>query len=391
MPLRAATARRVLCAAFPAAGHGVARRRAAAPARAFATTPPRLTPAPAAAQAPGGDKAASAENRCIFGKVALLGAGRMADAMVERLLQTGLMQPERVAVYDVVTEAMQRLVDAHGVQWTNTIAECVEGADLIVYAVKPQNCEKVHEEIQRARSTEGVRINESATVLSVVAGEPVERFVMGTGLRKVVRSMPNTPASIGEGVTVWCCTSEVDAAEREKIKAFLGTFGTAIYVDDESFVDMSTSISGSGPAYIFMLMEAMIDAGVHMGFSRDVAKALVQHTILGSTLYAMKTQEHPAILRNSVTSPAGTTASAVYELENGKFRVVIKDAIWACYRRTLELRGANSNVGPGRMAFTPPFEAPIRVDQPPRSTSIDFAPRGPSGECNYPEEDGRAK
>mmetsp|Transcript_38742 Transcript_38742/g.116386 ORF Transcript_38742/g.116386 Transcript_38742/m.116386 type:complete len:158 (-) Transcript_38742:239-712(-) len=111
---------------------------------------------------------------------------------------------------------------------------------------------------------------------------------------------------------------------------------------------MSTSISGSGPAYIFLLMEAMIDAGVHMGFSRETATTLVHQTLLGSTLYAMETGEHPAILRNSVTSPAGTTASAIYELENGKFRVVIKDAIWACYRRSLEMGGHASNVGPGR-------------------------------------------
>jgi pyrroline-5-carboxylate reductase len=124
-----------------------------------------------------------------------------------------------------------------------------------------------------------------------------------------------------------------------------------IYVDDEKFVDMSTSISGSGPAYIFMLMEAMIDAGVHMGFSREVATTLCYHTLLGSTRYAMETGEHPAILRNQVTSPAGTTASAIYELENGKFRVVIKDAIWACYRRSLELGGQASAVGPGRQNY----------------------------------------
>lgn len=117
-------------------------------------------------------------------------------------------------------------------------------------------------------------------------------------------------------------------------------------------MDMSTSISGSGPAYIFMLMEAMIDAGVHMGFSRDVATKLCYHTLLGSTLYAMETKEHPAILRNMVTSPAGTTASAIYELENGKFRVVIKDAIWACYRRSLEMGGNDSAVGPGRSSET---------------------------------------
>ena len=121
-----------------------------------------------------------------------------------------------------------------------------------------------------------------------------------------------------------------------------------MFVDGESFIDMSTSISGSGPAYIFLLMEAMIDAGVHMGFSRDTATILTHHTLLGSTKFAMETGEHPAVLRNSVTSPAGTTASAIYELENGKFRTVIKDAIWACYRRSLEMGNKNSQVGPGR-------------------------------------------
>lgn len=112
-----------------------------------------------------------------------------------------------------------------------------------------------------------------------------------------------------------------------------------VFVDDESFIDMSTSISGSGPAYIFLLMEAMIDAGVHMGFSRETATTLVHHTLLGSTKFAMETGEHPAVLRNSVTSPAGTTASAIYELENGKFRTVIKDVSSnsTCYWLLLKL------------------------------------------------------
>jgi pyrroline-5-carboxylate reductase len=121
-----------------------------------------------------------------------------------------------------------------------------------------------------------------------------------------------------------------------------------MYVDDESYIDMATSISGSGPAYIFMLMESMIDAGVHMGFPREKAQTLVYQTMLGSTLYAMESKEHPAILRNRVTSPSGTTASALYELENGRFRTVIKDAMWACYRRSLEMGNHDSNVGPGR-------------------------------------------
>lgn len=155
---------------------------------------------------------------------------------------------------------------------------------------------------------------------------------------------------VGAGVTVWGCTENINADERKKIKTVLDSFGKSVYVDDEKFIDMSTSISGSGPAYIFLLMEAMIDAGVHMGFSRETATVLVHHTLLGSTKFAMETGEHPAVLRNSVTSPAGTTASAIYELENGKFRTVIKDAIWACYRRSLEMGGKCSQVGPNRVS-----------------------------------------
>ena len=139
---------------------------------------------------------------------------------------------------------------------------------------------------------------------------------------------------------------------------------------------MSTSISGSGPAYVFLLMEAMIDAGVHMGFSRDTASTLVHHTLLGSTLYAMETGEHPAILRNSVTSPAGTTASAIYELENGKFRVVIKDANWACYRRSLEMGDLGSDVGPGQTKIKVP-EVPSEASH--RLTSKHHPIEAPSG------------
>ena len=134
-----------------------------------------------------------------------------------------------------------------------------------------------------------------------------------------------------------------------------------MYVDDEKQVDMSTAISGSGPAYIFNLMENMIDAGVHMGFPRDRATKLVYHTLLGSTLYAMETGEHPAILKNNVTSPNGTTASAIYELENGGFNTTVKDAMWACYRRSLEMGGHESNVGPGRSNTSPTI--PISPDQ----------------------------
>lgn len=248
-----------------------------------------------------------------------------------------------------------------GVQTASSIPEAIQDSNLIVYGIKPQNVEKVHSEIRRAKLLEQDApgnnfVREDAILLSIVAGTPIQNFVDGSLVQRVARSMPNTPAQIGAGVTVWSCTENIDANERKQIKNVLDAFGKSVYVDDEKFIDMSTSLSGSGPAYIFLLIEAMVDAGVHMGFSRETASILVHHTLLGSTKFAMETGEHPAVLRNSVTSPGGTTASAIYELENGKFRTVIKDAIWACYRRSLEMGGQCSQVGPNR-ANVPTYES----------------------------------
>eukprot|EP00804_Cyclotella_cryptica_P022438 CCRYP_015084-RB/>CCRYP_015084-RB protein AED:0.35 eAED:0.35 QI:319/1/1/1/0.75/0.6/5/347/371 len=284
----------------------------------------------------------------IFSKITFLGTGKMAQAMMSPLINHNLQSPSSITAYDVSDSALQRVEKLFpGINTASSISEAVNDSQLIVYAVKPQNVDKVNAEIWKAKAEVG-GVRDDATILSVAAGKPIETFVMGSGIERVARSMPNTPAQIGAGVTVWSCTDNIDANDRKKIKRVLDSFGKTVFVDDESFIDMSTSISGSGPAYIFLLMEAMIDAGVHMGFSRETATTLVHHTLLGSTKFAMETGEHPAVLRNSVTSPAGTTASAIYELENGKFRTVIKDAIWACYRRSLEMGGQNSQVGPGR-------------------------------------------
>jgi pyrroline-5-carboxylate reductase len=257
------------------------------------------------------------------------------------MIQTKLQPASQITVFDVSTSALNSISKTYpDIIIAQNLQQVVEDADLVVCAVKPQNLSA--EFFQRMEPPT------TATLLSVIAGTPMSTFLQG-GFTKVARSMPNTPAQIGKGMTVWCCTSNLQTEERDKITRVLSSFGKQIYVDDESFIDISTSISGSGPAYVFMLMEAMIDAGVHMGFSRSTATTLVNQTILGSTLYAMETGEHPVILRNSVTSPAGTTASAIYELDNGKFRTVVKDAIWACYRRSLEMGDKDSNVGPGRV------------------------------------------
>jgi len=302
----------------------------------------------------------------------------MAQAMVKPLVSTGLMKASDISVFDVSKATLEHIqTQNEGIRVSQSISDAVNDAELIVCAVKPQN-------LSDSFFAEFANRSPNATVLSIVAGTPISTFEQGFNLKnnpttgknnnndsdnndtiKIARTMPNTPAQIGEGVTVWCCTPNIPEDERDKIDQILCCFGKSIYVDDEKYIDMSTSLSGSGPAYVFMIMEAMIDAGVHMGFSRDVATTLTNQTLLGSTLYAIETKEHPAVLRNKVTSPAGTTASAIYELENGKLRTVINDTVWACYRRSLEMGGHDSNVGPGRTKTVPPPP----VVAPPTTTS----------------------
>mmetsp|Transcript_58651 Transcript_58651/g.143431 ORF Transcript_58651/g.143431 Transcript_58651/m.143431 type:complete len:444 (+) Transcript_58651:197-1528(+) len=277
----------------------------------------------------------------LFDKLAFIGVGKMAAAIVDPLIKNGIQPADQVTLYDVSPNAMNSFTKAYpSIQVAQSIEEAVTDADCVVLAVKPQNIgEKFWSQFPQT-------VREDCTMLSILAGTPL-RSLSGSGFPKIVRSMPNTPSTIGSGMTVWTCTPNLTTTERANISKLLTSIGKAIFVEDEKFVDMSTSLSGSGPAYIFLLMEAMIDAGVHMGFSRETATTLVHHTLLGSTLYAMETGEHPAILRNSVTSPAGTTASAIYALEAGQFRTTIKDAIWACYRRSLEMAGKDPAVGPG--------------------------------------------
>lgn len=295
---------------------------------------------------------AAASTSVLFDKIAFIGTGKMAQSMIDPLIKNGYQPASKVSVYDVSAKSMQEMKTRYpDIQTTESLAEAVHEADCIVLAVKPQNVNESFWNQFPSKDSDDVkkdnyRLRDDATLVSILAGTPVKDFVP-SGISKIVRSMPNTPSMIGEGMTVWCCTSSLATGDRQSVSKLLHTFGKAIYVDDEKFVDMSTSISGSGPAYIFMLMEAMIDAGVHMGFSRETATTLVNHTLLGSTLYAMETGTHPALLRNSVTSPGGTTASAIYELERGGLRPLVNDAIWACYRRSLEMGGRNSSVGPG--------------------------------------------
>ncbi|NJL57462.1 pyrroline-5-carboxylate reductase [bacterium] len=213
----------------------------------------------------------------------------------------------------------------HGLRYTPENAEAAAEADLLVLAVKPQIMDSVVPAV-RAGLRAGV------PVLSIAAGYPIVKLIEGTGSDRIARAMPNTPGQIGMGMTAWTATGAVAVTQREQIAAILGALGEVLYVKDERFIDMATAINGSGPAYVFLLLEAMIDAGVQLGFSRVEAQQLATQTILGSLHYAVESGLHPAELRNQVTSPAGTTAAGLYALEKGGARALMYDAILAAYR-----------------------------------------------------------
>ncbi len=180
-------------------------------------------------------------------------------------------------------------------------------------------------------------VRPGALVVSIVAGATLAGFRQGLRHEPVVRAIPNTPAQIDEGMTVWTATPAVDERQRRTAAAILGALGREHFVDDEKYLDMATALSGTGPAFCFLFVEALIDAGVHLGFSRRVAEELVLQTMHGSVLFAMQSGKHLAELRNMVTSPGGTSAEALHALERGGLRTVVADGVWAAYRRTQEL------------------------------------------------------
>lgn len=264
-------------------------------------------------------------------RIAVIGAGVMGEALISGLLKQELVAPEQIHATEPRAERRSEL-QAHfpGLRASEDNIAAVRWAQVVLFAVKPQTLPKVLPELRGALGTGDL-------VISIVAGASIHTLAEGLEHPAVIRSMPNTPAQIGEGMTVWAASPAVSEQQRGWAKTILGAAGKELMVEDESYLDMSTALNGTGPAYIFMMLEAMVDAGVHMGLPRYMAEELVQQTMLGSVRYAIETGAHAAQLRNAVTSPGGTTAAAMYELEKGGLRTVLTDAIWAAYRRSVEL------------------------------------------------------
>lgn len=263
-------------------------------------------------------------------RLALIGSGMMAEAMIKGLLRQELVTPEQLMTAGPRAERGEELAKRYSVQWSTDNCQASTDHDIVILSIKPQVIQKVMVDMQG-------ELRSHALVLSIVAGVPIKTIMNGLAHAAIVRAMPNTPAQIGEGITVWTGTAEVDDMKRAQARSILGALGEEIYVEDECFLDMATALSGTGPAYVLLFMEAMIDAGVHLGFSRRIAKRLVIQTMRGTVAYAQHSPRHPATLRNEVTSPGGTSAEALYHLEKGSLRTVLSRAIWAAYQRSIAL------------------------------------------------------
>lgn len=252
--------------------------------------------------------------------------------MLAAILEDGLAKPETIKVGDVSPARRQHLEQKYGVVVTESNLEAISGKDVVVLAVKPQTLAEVLAELNG-------RFKSSQLVISIIAGARIKTLSEGLKHGAIVRAMPNTPAQVGEGMSVWTATAEVTAEQKGLAGAILGAMGKELYVDDEGYLDMATAVSGSGPAYFFLMVESLVDAAVEIGLPRDMASELVLQTMLGSSRFIQASGEEPAELRRRVTSPGGTTAEALLRLEKGRFTQLIIEAVKAAYDKARKLGG----------------------------------------------------
>jgi len=254
----------------------------------------------------------------------------MAEALIGGILKAGLAKPGDVRVGEPVEARRSYLEQTYGLPTDTGNLRVVDGADIVVLAIKPQNLAEVMPELRS-------RLGADRTVVSIVAGAAMETLTTGLNHQAIIRVMPNTPAQIGAGMSVWTAAPEVAQEHVAATGEMLRTLGEEIYAPNEKLIDMATALSASGPAYVFLFIEALIDAGVYLGMPRDMARKLVLQTVLGSTRLVAESGRHPAELKDMVTSPGGTTIEALLALEKGGFRASVLEAVIAAYEKSKAL------------------------------------------------------
>jgi pyrroline-5-carboxylate reductase len=268
----------------------------------------------------------------IIMKISFIGGGTMGEAILAALLGKGVCSPSDIQVSEPVDARREYLRLKYGVGVSASNSEAARGAEVILFAVKPQSLPEV------LSQTDG-SVKQTQLILSIMAGVKISTLQEGLHHTAIVRSMPNTPAQIGMGITVWVSTAEVTALQKETVRTILSVMGMQVEVRDEKTIDMATAVSGSGPAYFFLFVEALTEAAVRIGLPEDLARIMVLQTMLGSGHLLERSDQRPDQLRQMVTSRGGTTAAAIAAFEAGDFKKLVAGAVEAAYRRARELGG----------------------------------------------------
>ena len=265
-------------------------------------------------------------------KIGFIGGGVMAEAIMKGILDASLVNPENLLVSDLDSQRLGYLNKTLNVLGVESNLEVVNKSDIVILAIKPQNIQEVMVELK------GNFIS-GKSFLSIVAGVKTKILQEGLGVDSIIRVMPNTPAQIKKGMTVWTSSKSVSPDILSFSEKILSVLGEELYVDDEALIDMSTALSGSGPAYMFLFMDALINAGIAIGMSKEMSVKLVRQTLLGSIELAIGSEFEPTKLKEMVTSPGGTTEAALSKFEEGGFSDLVSEAVCAAFERSKFLGG----------------------------------------------------
>ena len=267
-------------------------------------------------------------------RIGFLGAGNMAEALMKGLIQAKLVTPSKLIASDISVSRRKHILSTLKVKTTEDNKIIVKNAEILIVAVKPNVVEPLFTEV-------GSLIKPSQLIITIAAGIPTTKIEkkISSGI-PVIRVMPNTPALVLQGISALAAGTSAKKEHMDLAQSILGAVGKVVVLP-EYLLDTVTGLSGSGPAYVFQFIESLADGGVKEGLPKDVALLLATQTVLGSAKMLLETKEHPASLRDKVTSPGGTTIAGLHSLENGKFRATIMNAVSAATHRSKELSSGN--------------------------------------------------
>ncbi len=257
----------------------------------------------------------------------------MAEAMLAGIMENNLANQEDISIGEKMESRREFLGKQFGVNVFANNGDATKDSELIILSVKPQDLNLVFGEIREGLQPEQI-------VMSIVAGASMSKISEGLEHPLIVRVMPNAPSQIGKGMSVWIASAGIPSAKLKVVQSILESLGEQWLVKDEKYMDMATALSASGPAYVWLFLEALIDGGVHIGLPREMAEVLALQTAFGSIAMAKSTERHPADLRDMVTSPGGTTTEGLLVLKEDGFQGTIIQAIVAAYEKAQELGGS---------------------------------------------------